>query len=67
MNSMTRYVLVLILSVVLSLLSTVPAFGQEEVRFIDPDDINPDGTLSDNTPDDQEWARQGGRHRAAAH
>ncbi len=31
MNSMTRYVLVLILSVVLSLLSTVPAFGQEEV------------------------------------
>ena len=29
--------------------------------FIDPDDINPDGTLSDNTPDDQEWARQGGR------
>ena len=29
--------------------------------FIDPDDINPDGTLSDSTPDDQEWARQGGR------
>ena len=40
---------------------TTPAFSVEEVGFIDPGDINPDGTLSDSTPDDQEWARQGGR------
>ena len=61
MNSKTRYIPVIIGAIVLSLLSIVPAFGADEVLFIDPDDINPDGTLSDNTPDDQEWARQGGR------
>ena len=59
---MKRYAPVLIGAIVLFLLSVGSAFGQqEEVRFIDPNDINPDGTLSDNTPDDQEWARQGGR------
>ena len=43
-------------------LSSHPAFGADEVGFIDPDDINDsDGTLSNPTPDDQEWARQGGR------
>jgi len=40
---------------------TTPAFSVDDVGFIDPDDINADGTLSDSTPDDQEWARQGGR------
>ena len=61
MNRMTRYVPVIIGAILLSLLAIVPAFAADEVGFIDPDDINPDGTLSDNTPDDQEWARQGGR------
>ncbi len=45
----------------MSLLTLAPAFGADEVGFIDPDDINPDGTLSDSTPEDQGWARQGGR------
>ena len=44
----------------LSLLSVVPVFGEGSVEFIDPDDINPDGTLSDNTPD----ANRSGRARA---
>ena len=49
-------------AILLSLLAIVPAFGADEVGFIDPNDINDsDGTLSDSTPDDQEWARQGGR------
>ena len=58
----TRFIpLVIIGAVLLSLLAIVPAFGADEVGFIDPGDINPSGTLSDSTPDDQEWARQGGR------
>ena len=62
MNSKTRYIpLVIIGAILLSLLAIVPAFGADEVGFIDPDDINTDGTLSDSTPDDQGWARQGGR------
>ena len=48
-------------AILLSLLAIVPAFGADEVGFIDPGDINPSGTLSDSTPDDQGWARQGGR------
>ncbi len=60
MNSMTRFAAVIVGAVLLSLLSVVPAFGDGSLEFIDPDDINPDGTLSDNTPDEQEWARQGG-------
>ena len=48
-------------AILLSLLAIAPAFGADEVGFIDPTVINPDGTLSDSTPDDQEWARQGGR------
>ena len=48
-------------AILLSLLAIVPAFGADEVGFIDPGDINSDGTLSDSTPDDQNWARQGGR------
>ena len=62
MNSKTRFIpLVIIGAILLSLLAVVPAFGADEVGFIDPDDINADGTLSDSTPDDQGWARQGGR------
>ena len=63
MNSKTRYIpLVIVGAIILSLLAIVPAFGADEVGFIDPTVINDsDGTLSDPTPDDQEWARQGGR------
>ena len=62
MKNKTRFIpLVIIGAVLLSLLAIVPAFGADEVGFIDPTDINPNGTLSDSTPDDQEWARQGGR------
>ena len=61
MNSKTRYIpLVIIGAILMSLLAIVPAFSADEVGFIDPGDINADGTLSDSTPDDQEWARQGG-------
>jgi hypothetical protein len=58
----TRFIpLVIIGAILLSLLAIVPAFGADEVGFIDPGDINDNGTLSDSTPDDQGWARQGGR------
>ena len=63
MNSKVRYIpLVIIGAILLSLLAIVPAFGAGEVGFIDPDDIADanNGTLEDSTPDDQEWARQGG-------
>ena len=62
MNSKTRYIpLVIIGAILMSLLAIVPAFSADEVGFIDPGDISDvDGTLSDSTPDDQEWARQGG-------
>ena len=60
MNNRTRHILAIIGTVLLFLMAVLPVFADEEVRFIDPDDINPDGTLSDNTPDTQEWARQGG-------
>ena len=63
MSSKVRYVaLAMVGAILLSLLVIVPAFGADEVGFIDPGDIrDSDGTLSDSTPDDQEWARQGGR------
>ena len=62
MKNKTRFIpLVIIGAILLSLLAIVPAFGADEVGFIDPGDINPSGTLSDSTPDDQGWARQGGR------
>ena len=62
MKNKTRFIpLVIIGAILLSLLAIVPAFGADEVGFIDPDDIrDSDGTLSDSPPDDQEWARQGG-------
>ena len=62
MNSKTRYIpLVIIGAILLSLLAIIPAFGADEVGFIDPGVISDDGTLTDSTPDEQEWARQGGR------
>ena len=48
-------------ALIVSLFSIVTVFADDGVRFIDPDDINPDGTLSDSTPEDLEWVRQGGR------
>ena len=60
MNNETRYITAITAVVLLFMLAIVPVFANEEVQFIDPEDINPDGTLADNTPDEQEWARQGG-------
>ena len=61
MNKKTRFIpLVIIGAILLSLLAIVPAFGADEVGFIDPNDIAASGMLSDSTPDAQEWARQGG-------
>ena len=60
MNNKTGYITAMTGMVLLFMLAIVPVFANEEVRFIDPEDINPDGTLADNTPDEQEWARQGG-------
>ena len=63
MSNRTRLIpLAVVGAILLSSLAIVPAFGVDEVGFIDPGDIrDSDGTLSDSTPDDQEWARQGGR------
>ena len=62
MKNKTRFIpLVIIGAVLLSLLAIVPAFGAGEVGFIDPNDIDDNGALSDPTPDVQEWARQAGR------
>ena len=61
MDRKALYALVIVGALVLSLLSSVTALADDEVRFIDPDDINPDGTLSDSSPEDREWVRQGGR------
>ena len=63
MKNKTRFIpIVIIGAILLSLLAIVPAFGADEVGFIDPGAIEDrnDGTLNDSTPDDQEWARQGG-------
>ncbi len=61
MDRKALFALVITGALVLSLLSILTAFADDGVRFIDSDDINPDGTLSDSTPEDQEWVRQGGR------
>ena len=61
MDRKTRCIPAIVGAVLLFLLTVVPVFSVDEVGFIDPGDINDDGTLSDSTPDDQEWARQGGR------
>ena len=58
-----RYIpLVVVGALILSLIAVIPAFGADEVGFIDPNDINVDnnGSLSDDTPDDQEYGSQGG-------
>ncbi len=63
MNNKTRFIpLAIIGAILLSLLAIVPAFGEGTVSFIDPADIEDKntGALSDSTPDEQEWARQGG-------
>ena len=65
MNSKKRYIPIIALgALILSLLAILPVSAADEVEFIDPtqiDDSN-DGSLSgsDPTPDEQEWARQGG-------
>ena len=61
MDRKALFALVITGALVLSLLSIVTVFADDGVRFIDSDDINPDGTLSDSTPEIQEWVRQGGR------
>ena len=63
MKSKIRYIpLIVVGAIVLSLLAIVPTFGAGDVSFILPGDIgnNNDGTLDDDTPDAQDWARQGG-------
>ena len=47
---------------ILCLIAVPSAFGAGEARFIDPDAIGDDndGYLTDPTPDEQKWARQGG-------
>ena len=47
---------------ILCLIAVPSAFGAGEVSFIDPDAIggDNDGYLTDPTPDEQKWARQGG-------
>ena len=63
MNSKTRFIpLVAIGAILLSLFVIIPAFAEGTASFIDPDDIDGanTGTLTDPTPDDQEWARAGG-------
>ena len=61
MERKALYAPAIIGALLLFLLSIVPVFADDGVRLIDPADINPDGTLSVTTPDDREWARQGGR------
>ena len=65
MNGKKRYIPIIALGALLiSLLAILPVAGQEvPVKFIDPGDINNanDGRLIDNTPDEQEWSRQGGQ------
>ena len=58
-----RYIpLVVIGALILSLIAVLPTFGAGEVSFIDPNDIGADnnGSLTDPTPDTQEYGRQGG-------
>ena len=58
-----RYIpLVAIGALILSLIVVFPAFGADVVSFIDPDDIanENDGTLDDETPDEQMYGMQDG-------
>ena len=62
-----RYIpIVAIGALILSLIVVFPAFGADEVEFIVPGDVTTptaDGlvTLSDDTPDEQTYGRQGGQ------
>lgn len=65
MNSKKRYIPIIALgALILSLLAILPVSAADEVEFIDPTQIDEsnDGSLTgiDPTPDEQEWARQGG-------
>lgn len=65
MNSKKRYIPIIALgALILSLLAILPVSAANEVEFIDPtqiDDSNSGAlTGTDPTPDEQEWARQGG-------
>ena len=64
MNGKKRWMPIVALgAILLSLLAILPAAGAGEVSFIDPDDIDDanDGTLTDISPEEQEWSRQGGQ------
>ena len=64
MNSKLKYIAIVAGVMLLSLFAIVPAFGAGTVEFIDPGEIeisdNNVVTVDDRTPDEQEWARQGG-------
>ena len=64
MNGKKRYIPIVALgALLLSLLAILPVAAAGEVSFIVPGDINDNnnGALTDDTPDEQEWARQGGQ------
>ena len=64
MNGKKRWIPIVALGVILlSLLAILPAAGAGEVSFIAPDDIGDanDGSLTDISPEEQEWSRQGGQ------
>jgi len=50
-------------ALLLSLFAVLPSTGAGEVNFIAPGDISDanDGSLTDISPEEQEWARQGGQ------
>ena len=63
MNKKKAFIpIVAIGALLLSLLVVFPAFGQGTPSFIDPDAIKDanDGSLSDSSPDEQAYGRQGG-------
>ena len=64
MNGKKRWMPIVALgALLLSLLAILPAAGAGEVSFIAPDDIGDanDGSLTDISPEEQEWSRQGGQ------
>lgn len=64
MNGKKRYIPIVALgALLLTLLAILPVAAAGEVNFIDPGDINDNnsGALTDTTPDEQEWSRQGGQ------
>ena len=64
MNGKKRWMPIVALgALLLSLFAILPAAGAGEVSFIVPGDISDanDGSLTDISPEEQEWARQGGQ------